>query len=100
MSLVNKHGGGLHYVYLMSCRDSDYYKVGISQDPCRRVDDLQPSCPLQVTLLVSNGPYPQAVAWRIEHETHRKLSKYWLHGEWFAIPTDAAAKLIEEMETM
>lgn len=60
------------------------YKIGHAIDPIDRLRGLQNGSPVKLTLLhffqIIESPYG------IESEIHSLLSRYRIHGEWFALP--------------
>ena len=87
----------MSYVYLIRCGDTNYYKVGISENPNERLVCLQASNPHPLTVVALCLVGCKAEATRVEGETHRNLSKYHVQGEWFELPDDVVAQLTMDM---
>tara|TARA_R100000951_G_scaffold27557_2_gene23473 strand:+ start:4898 stop:5614 length:717 start_codon:yes stop_codon:yes gene_type:complete len=70
-------------LYLM--QSGDFLKVGISDNPTRRINDMQTGNPIEITLLQSKVFGPRTKAEKAESRVHNKLKALGLHvrGEWF-----------------
>ena len=73
-------------MYLFMARDGDgpvYLKVGRSDDPVRRVQDVQVGCPFRIikASMVKCASVDQAK--EVELALHRRLSDRNSSGEWF-----------------
>ena len=86
----------MYYLYLIEAKghyDGFYHKVGISDDPLRRLEQLQGMNPLKLTLLETKEYATRESARKAELEAHRSLEYAHLRGEWFMIPLDALEDL-------
>jgi hypothetical protein len=71
-------------VYVIEVIGGGWTKVGISENPRRRLADLQNSTPYRLRLVHYSGPVPRSIALEIEFLTHVELSlSYRRRGEWF-----------------
>lgn len=61
------------------------YKIGISQNPKKRLSGLQTGSPFKLSLVQTENPVD---AGRVEKYLHDKLSRYHFRGEWFDLPDD------------
>lgn len=80
------------YVYFVQC--NEFTKIGFAADVQQRFCNLQIGNPYQLRLLrtiASDNPV------EIEEEIHSRLEKYHVRGEWFQIPLDVLADLLEEV---
>lgn len=70
-------------LYLM--QNGDFLKVGISDNPTRRIKDMQTGNPIEITLLQSKVFGSRFKAEQAESRLHNKLKSLRLHvrGEWF-----------------
>jgi hypothetical protein len=68
-------------VYLIEC--GGRYKVGVSENPERRVTELNDR-PFPAKLITKSGPVH--CAFEAEREIHEWLDSYRVNGEWFDIP--------------
>lgn len=67
------------YVYLISDPKSNAVKIGRSDNPMKRVGELQTGNPNPLSLLSCFAAEPS-----VEQTIHKHLEKYSLNGEWFA----------------
>ena len=75
-------------VYMISVDEVDVperFKIGFSQDPEVRKNQLQSSSPFKLAIY-THSPYamPGRAAYSWEQEIHRRMKEHRLHGEWFA----------------
>lgn len=70
-------------LYLM--QNGDFLKIGISDNPSRRINDMQTGNPIEITLLQSKVFGSRSKAEQAESRAHNKLKALGLHvrGEWF-----------------
>ena len=70
-------------LYLM--QNGEFLKVGISDNPTRRIKDMQTGNPIEITLLQSKVFGSRFKAEQAESRLHNKLKALGLHvrGEWF-----------------
>lgn len=84
------------HVYIIQCGDTTAYKVGISVNPRRRLQQLQTGCPHRLKLLfninVSN-------ARGIEHAIHAVLIDHGVHilNEWFTLSNDDVVSIARQL---
>jgi hypothetical protein len=67
--------------------ETGYLKIGISNNPSSRRDQLQIGCPVPIRLACvwdtqRDGIDPR----KMEQSLHRNLAPYKTHGEWFKMP--------------
>lgn len=74
-------------VYVITNTGQGVVKVGISDDPTRRLDTLQTGCPNELSLFYVAF---HSEAQRIETLVHHALRSKRVHGEWFQVSADAA----------
>lgn len=66
------------YIYFILAEDAGVVKIGRSIDPCRRLKDMVPHCPITLDLLGSiEGPC------KLERQIHTLLIDYHQRNEWF-----------------
>ena len=82
------------YLYLIQCDNSNFYKVGISEDPEERLKALQVGCPYPLVLIYKK--YLKN-AFRVEKALHKSLKNKQEIGEWFRLSKDEI-KLIQQGE--
>ncbi|MFB8166021.1 GIY-YIG nuclease family protein [Streptomyces rubiginosohelvolus] len=73
-------------VYLIGSTDSSLVKIGWTDNPKRRLRDLQTGSPvlLQLLAVFEGGPI-------VEAELHRQFADQRRHGEWFDLGPDPVA---------
>ena len=74
-------------IYIIKCNEC--YKVGISNNPQKRLKELQTSNPYKLTII---NTYPCDKAIVRESIIHMKLNEWHIRGEWFS----ASIKMIEK----
>ena len=71
------------FVYLARSGATNWYKIGLSKQPYKRMSQLQVGTPLEITLIERvfsmNAP-------KLEKALHDYYEAYWLRGEWFDLP--------------
>ena len=79
-------------VYIISCGDS--IKIGVSNDPARRVKDMQTGMS-ELPVLYGSKAFPtRKAAYAVERRMHWTFRTRRGRGEWFHVsPAEALAKL-------
>ena len=85
----------LRHVYLIRQESSRLFKIGIANDPYKRLEGLQGANPNPLAL-VHAWRVPEAE--KVEKTLHRLFGKVRRRGEWFALSTDQEAELIIYMK--
>ncbi len=80
--------GRWQQVYAIQAGDA--IKVGISDDPERRMADLQIANPVELKLLWTCGPISPSKALEWEQKVHALFQSQALHGEWFRYSDELA----------
>lgn len=70
----------MKYIYLIQSLENSYYKIGISNNPKRRIKELQTGNPSQLKLVET---YQSEHAEKIERTLQRRYSYLRKEGEWF-----------------
>jgi hypothetical protein len=70
------------YVYLINLQGTDFYKIGVSQSPKRRIKDLASATPFIVDILYLNS---HENAFDLEDEIHLNIKKNYIRHEWFRL---------------
>lgn len=77
-------------------------KIGISEDPFKRLSSISTSCPIPPRVGFTSEFYPPKTARLIERELHTELFDLQSNGEWFEISIGRAIeeckKLIKEYQ--
>lgn len=69
-------------IYIIKIKDTDYYKIGVSQNHCRRIRDISSCMPFTIELLYVNN---HENAYQIEHEVHQMMKDKYVKSEWFIL---------------
>lgn len=75
------------WVYMLLCRDDGpyYIKVGISQNPVKRLSSLRTACGVKARMLLCTEVWSRRAAARIEASVHAALDEWRVEGEWFKV---------------
>lgn len=77
---INARAGQTVFLYAAYCRG--FAKIGLSQDPKRRIAGMQSGCPFLIELLEAH-PLAKADAEQAEFVAAKYLQQSHAHGEWF-----------------
>lgn len=88
-----QRGARVCYVYIME--SAGLLKVGWSDDPSRRIKDLQVGSPLPIRLLHAL-PCPSYDVIAIEAAAHKALAPYHVRGEWHDVEPLVAISAIAD----
>lgn len=74
------------FVYVIGSRykDDAILKIGVSNDPEKRLKTLQTSNPFKLRLLLLSKRFNKADAFKAEKMLHELMKDYRLNGEWFS----------------
>jgi len=77
-------------VYLIHCLETNYYKIGHSVDPYKRIGTFQTGCPFELRLLAccTGGS-------NFEDKLHEKYNEQRVRGEWFSFSDNQLADVIQ-----
>lgn len=74
-----------------------FIKVGISQDPEKRLKQLQTGCPFPLAIIKL---FKHDDARYLEQELHKDLERYNTSGEWFMIPQSGLTSTIKHLSKL
>lgn len=80
---------------MLLCRDEGgpvYVKVGISDQPIKRLKSLRLGCPVTPHQFLYMEVRSRRKARSIEISLHDALAKWGAHGEWFRVPMEEKAQ--------
>lgn len=86
------------YVAICSIGDKALVKVGISDHPERRFQNLQTGCPVPIQSLYAAELRNRETAFAAEHEAHRRLSRHRTQGEWFQFVQSGLDAMFAEVD--
>lgn len=79
------------HVYIVGADRAGPLKVGVAANPQARCRELQTGHPSVLSIFWTYGPWPSAIALRMERVIHRILApRRAAKGEWFHVPIEAA----------
>lgn len=71
-----------------------YYKIGISDDPEKRLLQVSTGCPIPPTILATFKTKSRKQDEMLEYKAHKKFSKKRTNGEWFLLSEDELKEAI------
>lgn len=82
------------FVYLMKA--GEFYKIGVSKTPKKRVTRMQTGCPRKIKIIYE---FEVQDAYKMEFELHRLYQSKRTHGEWFIdIDEDEFLRAVESYD--
>lgn len=92
-----KEGGEIsnkdRFIYIL--KSDKYYKIGITKNLDKRIDQLQTGNPHEIYLVCSTFVENTS---GFERKLHKEFDQYRISGEWFDLPYEQLEKLIEIIE--
>jgi len=72
-------------VYFIKCCDNKgFIKIGVANDPYKRLDDLQVGCPYRLEIIAVIKCRTKKHAYSTESYLHKVFRKTSVRGEWFS----------------
>ena len=85
----------MKYVYLMRNDESSRYKIGVSKDPTKRIEQLQTGNDGDIVLIESfYSKYPT----KVETSLQNSFSHTRKRGEWFDLGIEEEVKFISQCD--
>lgn len=84
-------------IYIINIEDTDYYKIGVSQNPNRRIRDLESSTPFNIYLIYCK--FYEKV-YEIEQYIHNKINSNYIKSEWFKLEFETVYDIMKELKIM
>lgn len=84
------------YVYLIIQTATGFVKVGVSDNPAKRLCSLQIASPFKLELFRKSSFDRRETAFAAENRIHRALAPCRISGEWFAIDAETAWAVMKE----
>jgi predicted GIY-YIG superfamily endonuclease len=72
----------MKYIYLIQSLEEGYYKIGISKNPSKRIEQLQTGNSSKLKLV---EVYQSEQADKVERILQRRYSHFHKNGEWFEL---------------
>ena len=82
-------------LYIMRCGNK--YKFGISNNPKRRIKQLQTGCPYNIKLIFELVLDKDIKAVDVETQLHQHLKRYNVRGEWFSLTREHVLCIAKEL---
>jgi hypothetical protein len=83
------------YVYFIQVKGTIIYKVGVTNNPLKRVEVLQTGCPFDIELKMA---FVTVNASDVERRIHNELLQFRRRGEWFNITDDHLERIKYELQ--
>lgn len=71
------------FVYLVQQGYTGPIKIGLSDNVCKRIEELQTGNPVELLLIAAIGPMSRKKAEQLEKSLHKKFRHKRIRGEWF-----------------
>lgn len=84
-------------VYVLRLGDTDYFKVGVTQDMVKRLASLQTGSPFELSVV---RLYETDAAYKLEQDVHSLLKAYRVRNEWFFCDLSVITHVFSVAETM
>jgi len=92
---LNKIGISDLYVYFINVKGTCIYKIGVTNNPLKRVEVLQTGCPFDISLKMAFVT-PNAVT--EEKRIHKELLQFKRRGEWFNLTSDHLDRIKSQLQ--
>lgn len=83
------------FVYIFETLGGFFCKIGVSNDPVRRLDAVRTGCPFYLGLAYKFEVPSRRYAEAVESAAHKNLEAHRESGEWFSVPSDLCVEPIE-----
>lgn len=83
------------FVYVIEQSGSGFLKVGLADDPARRLHGLQGASPVALELAHSARCASREIAAQVEYRAHTILAQHRARGEWFSCDASAAIAAVD-----
>lgn len=84
---------GVDQLLYIIAHPEGYYKIGVANNPVRRLEELQIGSPYELDIIAFAGfTDPQEA----EKALHSRFDKYNVRGEWFKIPQKLMSMLVSD----
>ena len=83
-------------IYIISCAETSFLKIGVANDVNKRLSQLQGGCPFVLSVEYSTKKTKDDIARQVESRAHYILKDSHERGEWFDIELcDAISAIIK-----
>jgi hypothetical protein len=80
------------YLYMIHCAETGLTKIGITDNPRRRIAEITGTCAFELEL-IALWTLPKNLARGFEMHIHEALSDFRHHGEWFKMDREDLVEL-------
>lgn len=80
------------FVYLVQATKTNFYKIGLSKDPLKRLSSIQTGTPFEVKIIHRLYSLNCVL---LEKALHDYYQAYWLRGEWFDFPVSVVKEFVQ-----
>jgi hypothetical protein len=87
------------FVYLFHCVDTDIYKIGKSDNPSSRINDIRGGCPYELELYAQTWLPSVTGAYAYESHLHKMFDTLRMEGEWFKLKEELVDIVIDDFMT-
>jgi predicted GIY-YIG superfamily endonuclease len=94
VSSVNKSKFPNGYIYFIRCSNTDFYKIGVSKNPKRRICDIDSYLPFDLEIL---SLHFFKDVYDIEKEISNKIKLYNIRREWYLLDMEKAKEIMIEL---
>lgn len=97
ITLSNKNKNPNGFIYFIKANGHDYYKIGVSSNVRRRLNDIDSYMPFDMQILSLhwlNNVY------EVEGEIHKSISKFKIRREWYQLTIDKAKEIMIELHNI
>lgn len=86
------------HVYLIHLCGTDFYKIGVSKNPYRRLRSLQTSAPAPLELIGYMDAALEKKCYLTESRLHEKYDQHRVSGEWFCLGKDDLGDVLSNFD--
>lgn len=94
---VNKNKNPNGYLYFIKSKGFDFYKLGVSSNPVRRINDIDSYMPFDIDIL---SIHFFDDVYSIEKMLSEKLEKFNVRREWYQLDVDTASSIMIELHNL
>lgn len=81
----------MNIVYLVNAQKTSFFKIGVTNNIKRRINDMQTGCPLKIKYV--HAVYTEH-GLEVENQLHSYASEYHVIGEWYELPFETVKRII------
>ena len=97
ITISNKRKNVNGYIYFIKSENSNFYKLGVSSNPKRRLADIDSYLPFNLEIL---SLHYFLNVYDVEEYFQEKYSNYKIRREWYNLTTDEASNIMIELHNL